>query len=81
MRRIAKYKGKQAPIRDLPEAEIIEQLHTGAGIRREGLMETLTGMGLKRVKLAAAQRTCPSLAGYYVVHLADLANKDSRVAL
>ena len=41
-------------------------------------METLTGMGLERVKLGAAQRTCPSLAGYYVVHLAIQAGKDQR---
>ena len=72
---------RQKPSSEVPEPEIISALHTGAGVRREGLAGTLTAMGLERVKLGAAQRRCPDFAVYYVVHLAWGANKNARDAL
>jgi hypothetical protein len=66
---------------DLPEAEIIKKLHTGLGIRREGLNANLSSMGLERVKLGAAQRVCPELCSFYVIQLAWDHGKDPREAI
>ena len=71
-------RGKQQPRAEVPEAEVIRALHTGAGVNRQGLMASMSGMGIEKVKLGAAQRLCPELAAYYTVHLAWGAGADPR---
>ena len=78
---MSRHRGKQTPQAELPEAEIMTRLHTGSGVRREGLEDNITAMGIERLKLAAAQRTCPSLARYYLVQLAWEQNRDARDSL
>ncbi len=60
-------RGKYTPAPELPEPEIIKSLRTGAGVRRDGLGQSLTAMGLERVKLGSAQRLGPELAEHCVV--------------
>ena len=78
---VRRLKGKQRLPSEVPESEIISGLHTGSGVRREGLGATLSGMGIERIKLGAAQRRCLDLAAYYTVHLAWGAVSDARDAL
>ena len=68
-------RSKQIPSSDMPEPDIIKALHTGAGIRREGLGASLSAMKIESVKLAAAQRICPDFAAIYVILLAQSAGK------
>jgi hypothetical protein len=66
---------------DVPEPEIIKQLHTGDGVTRVGLGGSLSAMGIERLKIASAQRRCPEFAVYYAAQLAWGAEKDARKAL
>lgn len=55
---------------DVPGAAAIQALHTGAEVDRANLVAVLSASRVERQKLGAAQRKCPDLAAYYVVHLA-----------
>ena len=72
---------KGPPAEDVLETEVLRKLRTGAGIDREALVNSLSCAGVERTKLAAAQRLCPDIGAYAIIHLAAAAGKDPRAEL
>ena len=83
-RRSRRLVGKQKPLSDAPEPEVLKQLVTGEGVNREGLIGDLGPLDIERVRLAAAQRADADFGELMVAHLswnARLSDADVRKGL
>jgi len=74
------YRTKRKPPSELPEPSALKELRTDEDATREALASLLGGMHMERAQLGSAQRRCPDLGPYVVVHAAWAAQSCPRKA-
>ena len=75
------YRTKGRPRSDMPEPSVLRELRTDADATRECLVAVLGGMHFERAQPGAAQRLCPDIGPFAVVHAAWASQANPREAL